>query len=145
MEITAIAVSVIALGVSVIALWQTKRQADAAVYANRLHDEDRARAERAARSASLVPKVVRSGKDHMVTIQNVGQGIARDVDLAVEVPFGVEGDMPYGDWEVSGDIAAGATIQIEYILTFASAHEIQMSLTWRDGEGDREFTGRLQL
>lgn len=144
-EYVAIAISVVALVVSGLAWWQTKRQADAAVrdvaLAERQHEANQV----ADRSAVVTAQTVRAGKP-MLVVHNGGRATARGVAVVIEVPFGDEGAPPIVNLgQFPCDLAPGASVDVILMLMFGAADRLQVAVSWTDDFGPHEFKGVLPV
>lgn len=146
MEYVAIAISVAALVISLLARRDTKRQADAAVrdvaLAELHHEADLT----AQRSADVSARTSRDGDGPTLVVRNSGRAVARGVALAIEVPIGDRGAPPFTDLDrFPCDLAPEAEVAVGLMLLFGTAERLQVSVTWTDELGPHEFTGVLPV
>ncbi len=145
MEYVAIAVSVLAMAISGLAFWQTKRQADAAVRDVTLAEQQH-EAKQIASQSALVTAFTTGGDERLLVIRNSGMATAREVDLVVEAPIGSPGDAPLMDLErFPCDLAPDSQVTVTMLVTFGSADRLQVSVVWGDDLGSHEFKGVLPV
>lgn len=146
MEYVAIAISLAALVISLLARRDTKRQADAAVRDVALAELQREEDQTAKRSADVSAHTTRAGGDPVLVVCNSGRAVARRVAVAIEVPIGDRGAPPIMDLDrFPCDLAPGADVTVGLMLLFGTAERLQISVTWTDELGPHDFSGLLPV
>lgn len=164
MEVAALVVSGVALVVSVLAWWQTKRQADAATRGTELSEAQHRRELDAAHEAEVTARIVvvpgpppadfsfrstivRAADVARLIVTNSGRGIARDVEVVAEVAFGTAGEAPA--WSTSPfpcDVPPGTEVVQSFPVSPDVARRIQVSVTWTDSRvSKQEFRAKLAV
>lgn len=148
MDVAALLVSVIALVLSGLALWQTKRQADAAARGTALSLEQDARAVEAAKAAGATATIVRSDSNRReLTVINRGPATARGVEVVAEIPYGSTGNEP--TWLASPfpcDLAPNTQAAVQLMLYGNTSEHLQVAVTWHDERAQpQEYLARLAL
>ncbi len=148
MDVAALLVSVVALVLSGLALWQTKRQADAAAQGTALSLEQDARAVEAAKAARVTATIERTGPNKReLTVINRGPATARGVDVVAEIPFGSTGNEPTRlTSPFPCDLAPNTQGSVKLLLYGNTVEHLQVAVTWRDERPTpQEYLARLAL